>query len=152
MDAVALATADITAPIVLDKHPGMRAGRPQLIHTINAQASPNVPPIDVQPDQIVHLHIVNQTEEYHPMHLHGHLLSVLAKNGELLQGSPVHLDSILVGPAETWDVAFAADNPGIWMFHCHVLLHAGMGMVSTINYVGISTPFEVGTRSGNMPE
>ncbi len=151
-DALALAPADVSAPIVLDKHPGMRDGRPQLIHTINAEASPNVPPINVQEGQIVHLHIVNNTAEYHPMHLHGHVMSVLARNGESLQGSPVHLDSILVGPGETWDVAFAADNPGIWMFHCHVLLHAGMGMVTTINYQGVSTPFEMGSRSGNMPE
>jgi hypothetical protein len=27
-----------------------------------------------------------------------------------------------------------------------------MGMMTTINYVGYSTPFEMGTRSGNMPE
>jgi FtsP/CotA-like multicopper oxidase with cupredoxin domain len=134
--------ADVSAPIVLAKNPGIREGRPQLIHTINGQASPNLPPIDVQAGQIVHLHIVNDTEEYHPMHLHGHVLSVLAKNGESLQGSPVHLNSILVGPRETWDVAFAADNSGIWMFHCHVLLHAGMRMMTTINYVGVSTPFE----------
>jgi FtsP/CotA-like multicopper oxidase with cupredoxin domain len=79
-------------------------------------------------------------------------MSVLSRNGELLQGSPVHLDTLLVGPHETWDVAFAGDNPGIWMFHCHVLLRAGMGMSTTINYVGISTPFEMGSRSGNMAE
>jgi FtsP/CotA-like multicopper oxidase with cupredoxin domain len=64
----------------------------------------------------------------------------------------VHLDSLLVGPRDTWDVAFVADNPGVWMFHCHVLLHAAMGMVTTLNYAGISTPFEMGSRSGNMPE
>jgi len=139
-------------PIVLDKHPAVRDGRPQLVHTINGEASPNVPPLTVAEGQIVHLHIVNNTEEYHPMHLHGHVLSVLAKNGEAIAGSPVHIDSLLVGPHETWDVAFAADNPGIWMFHCHVLLHAGMGMMTTINYVGVSTPFEMGSRAGNMPE
>ncbi len=55
-------------------------------------------------------------------------------------------------PRAWTDVAFIADNPGIWMFHCHLLLHAGMGMVTTINYQSISTPFEMGTGSGNMPE
>jgi FtsP/CotA-like multicopper oxidase with cupredoxin domain len=152
LDPVAQATADVNASIVLDKHPGMRDGRPELVHTINGEASPNVPPITVSEGQIVHLHIVNNTEEYHPMHLHGHVLSVISKNGEAVAGSPVHIDSVLVGPHETWDVAFAANNPGIWMFHCHVLLHAGMGMMTTINYVGVSTPFEMGSSSGNMPE
>ena len=41
---------------------------------------------------------------------------------------------------------------GIWMLHCHVLIHAVGGMSMTINYEGISTPFAMGTRSGNVPE
>jgi FtsP/CotA-like multicopper oxidase with cupredoxin domain len=69
-----------------------------------------------------------------------------------MQGSPLHLDTVLVGPHQTWDVAFAADNPGIWMFHCHVLLHAAYGMSLTVNYAGVSTPYEMGSRSGNVPE
>jgi FtsP/CotA-like multicopper oxidase with cupredoxin domain len=151
-DPIVTNNPDVTAEIVLDKHPGIRDGRPQVIHTINGLASPNVAPINVEQGQVVHLHIVNNTEEYHPMHLHGHVMSVIAKNGQSMQGSPVHLDSLLVGPRDTWDVAFVADNPGVWMFHCHVLLHAAMGMVTTLNYAGISTPFEMGSRSGNMPE
>ena len=151
-DAVASAPADVTADVVLDAHSGIRDGEVQFIHTINGQASPSVPPITVQEGQTVRLHIVNRTGEYHPMHLHGHVLSVIAVDGQRVAGSPVHLDSVLVGPNQTVDVAFAADNPGVWMFHCHVLLHAGKGMNTTINYVGYSTPFEMGTRSGNMPE
>jgi FtsP/CotA-like multicopper oxidase with cupredoxin domain len=151
-DAVASATPDQTVPLVLDEHPGMRDGRPQLIHTINGQASPDSTPITVQEGQIVRVHIVNDTAEYHPMHFHGHVLSVIAVDGQVPQGSPIHLDSITLAPHQTADVAFAANNPGVWMVHCHVLLHAGMGMMTTINYVGYSTPFEMGTRSGNMPE
>jgi FtsP/CotA-like multicopper oxidase with cupredoxin domain len=101
---------------------------------------------------MIHLHIVNLTGEYHLMHLHGHIFTVLALNGKAIQGSPVHLDTILVGPHETWDVAFLANNPGIWMLHCHVLLHASFGMSMTVNYAGITTPFEMGSRSGNVPE
>ncbi|MGI9149056.1 MAG: multicopper oxidase family protein [Chloroflexota bacterium] len=152
VDQVAQARPDVNASIVLDKHPGMREGRPELIHTINGQASPNVLPITVSEGQLVRLHIVNNSEEYHPMHLHGHVLSVVAKNGQPIEGSPVHIDSVLVGPRETLDVAFAADNPGVWMFHCHVLLHASMGMTTTVNYTGVSTPFEMGSTSGNTPE
>jgi FtsP/CotA-like multicopper oxidase with cupredoxin domain len=98
------------------------------------------------------MHIVNTTSEYHPMHLHGHVMSVIAIDGQPAQGSPIHLDTVLIGPHQTVDVAFVANNPGVWMFHCHVLLHADMGMTTSINYVGYSTPFEMGTRSGNMPE
>jgi FtsP/CotA-like multicopper oxidase with cupredoxin domain len=151
-DPVATTTPDQIAPVLLGEHPGIRDGRPQLVHTINDAASPNIPPITVEEGQIIRLHIVNNTGEYHPMHLHGHVLSVIAVDGDPPAGSPIHLDSVLVGPNQTVDVAFAANNPGVWMFHCHVLLHAGMGMTTGINYAGYSTPFEMGTRSGNMPE
>jgi len=152
LDAVAAAAPDQTINITLGEQPGIRDGRPQLVHTINGAASPEVPPITVEEGQIVRLHIVNQTGEYHPMHLHGHVLTLLTVDGQPIQGSPVHQDSMLVGPGQTVDVAFAADNPGAWMFHCHVLLHAGMGMTTSVNYAGYSTPFEMGADSDNMPE
>jgi FtsP/CotA-like multicopper oxidase with cupredoxin domain len=151
-DAAANAHFDATYPIVLDETPGFRNGGIELVHTINGQSSPYVPPITVRQGQVIHLHIVNRTGEYHPMHIHGHIFSVLALNGAPIQGSPIHLDTLLVGPYETWDVAFLANNPGIWMLHCHVLLHASFGMSMTINYAGITTPFEMGSRTGNMPE
>ena len=47
---------------------------------------------------------------------------------------------------------FAADNPGRRMFHCHVQLHAAMGMSAMIAYEGVTTPYSFGARSGNEPE
>ena len=143
---------DVNQTIVLDKQPGFRDGRPQLIHTLNGQAAPDTAPLEVSYGETVHLQFVNASDEFHPMHMHGHVFTVLARNGVPVSGSPVQLDSILVGPRETWDVAFVADNPGIWMLHCHVLLHAEMGMMMTIKYRDVYTPYEMGTRSGNMPE
>jgi FtsP/CotA-like multicopper oxidase with cupredoxin domain len=64
----------------------------------------------------------------------------------------VHLDSVLVGPHETWVVAFVADNPGLWMLHCHVLIHAAYGLSTMVSYTGISTPYTIGTLSGDFPE
>jgi FtsP/CotA-like multicopper oxidase with cupredoxin domain len=151
-DPIAAGPFDLTAPIVLAEQPGFHDGTIQLVHTINGKASPAVPSITVHEGEVVRLHIVNDTGEYHPMHLHGHTMSVIGRDGTPLQGSPVHLDTILIGPHQTWDVAFLADNPGIWMFHCHVLLHAAMGMMMTINYAGVTTPYTMGSRSGNIPE
>lgn len=141
-----------TYPVVLAQGPGFHAGAVQLVHTINGAASPDVPPIIVHTGQTVRLHLVNDTAEYHPMHLHGHVFDVLAVDGRLLHGSPVHQDTVLVAPHQSVDVAFLADNPGIWMLHCHVLLHAAMGMSMTIDYAGVRTPYEMGSRSGNIPE
>jgi FtsP/CotA-like multicopper oxidase with cupredoxin domain len=151
-DPVATGPFDVTAPVILNPHPGFHNGALQLTHTINGQASPYVAPITVREGQLVHLHIVNANGEYHPVHVHGHVFSVISTNGVPVQGSPLHLDSVLVGPFETVDVAFLADNSGIWMFHCHVLIHAPFGMSTTINYAGISTPYEMDSRSGNIPE
>lgn len=143
---------DVTCTLKLGNHAGFHDGKFGLVHTINGRDFPAIPMIVVRSGQVVKLHIVNGTEEYHPMHLHGHVFHVLARNGVPLQGSPVRLDTLLVAPHETWDVAFTADNPGIWMLHCHVLLHAATGMDMMVAYAGVSTPFDVGRASGNIPE
>jgi len=143
---------DNTQDFILGNHPGFHDGRFGLNHTINGKEFPSVPMIMVEPGQAVKLHIVNETEEYHPIHIHGHYFTILAKNNVPLSGSPVHLDSILLAPGETWDVAFIADNPGLWMLHCHVLIHAATGMDTMVVYPNISTPYSIGRKSGNTPE
>jgi FtsP/CotA-like multicopper oxidase with cupredoxin domain len=144
--------ADVTAPVVLAEGPGFHDGSIALVHSINGAASPEVPPVLVREGQLVRLHVVNTTGEFHPMHLHGHIMTVLDVDGRAPTGSPVHVDTVLLEPHQTIDVAFAADNPGIWMLHCHVLVHASMGMSMSINYAGITTPYEMGMHSGNIPE
>jgi FtsP/CotA-like multicopper oxidase with cupredoxin domain len=144
--------ADVTAPVVLAEAPGFHDGDIQIVHSINGAASPDVPPIEVREGQLVRLHMVNTTGEFHPMHLHGHVMSVLDVDGRAPTGSPLHADTLLLAPHQTADVAFRADNPGIWMLHCHVLVHASMGMSMSINYSGVTTPFAMGSRSGNVPE
>jgi FtsP/CotA-like multicopper oxidase with cupredoxin domain len=86
---------DVTAPIVLGSHPGFHEGALELMHTINGLASPEDPPDNVREGQIVHLHIVIETGEYHPMQVHGHVFSLLAKTGEPMQSSPLHRDNRL---------------------------------------------------------
>jgi len=141
-----------TYPLVLGEKPGRRMGTIQLVHTINGKAFPDIPEIRVTEGETVKLHIVNGTNEYHPMHLHGHVFTVLAVDGKPMTGSPIREDSVLVEPHGSADVAFVADNPGLWMFHCHVLLHAAFGMDMMVVYPGIQTPYTVGTDSNNIPE
>jgi hypothetical protein len=45
-----------------------------------------------------------------------------------------------------------AQNPGIWMFHCHNLPHAAHGLVTHVAYEGVTTPFRMGKSAGNEPE
>jgi len=143
---------DVTYQVVLGEEGGIRNFQPELIHTINGKAAPMGTTYLVREGEVVRLRIVNETGEFHTMHLHGHVLTVLDRDGGAPRGSPLHLDSLLVSPHERWDVAFVADNPGLWMFHCHVLLHAALGMSAMVSYDGVTTPFDLGARSGNQPE
>ncbi|MCL6592623.1 MAG: multicopper oxidase domain-containing protein, partial [Alicyclobacillus sp.] len=36
---------------------------------------------------------------------------------------PESANTVLLGPSQTADIEFVADNPGNWMFHCHILDH-----------------------------
>jgi hypothetical protein len=38
------------------------------------------------------------------------------------------------------------------MFHCHVLMHASMGMSAMVVYAGVTTPYRMGPGTGNTPE
>ena len=79
----------------------------------------------------VALHLINETDFAHPMHLHGHFFRVLAVNGKKNPRREWR-DTVMMGPRESVDVAFVADNLGEWMFHCHILDHAAGGMMGTL--------------------
>jgi FtsP/CotA-like multicopper oxidase with cupredoxin domain len=143
---------DRTYEMTLGNHFGFHDGQFQLVHTINSKASPHGTDYAVMPGESVRFVIDNQTDEFHSMHLHGHPFAVLKRDDTPVRGSPIHADSLLVGPRERWEIAFQADNPGLWMFHCHVLIHAAFGMVATVSYPDLESPFEMGTHSGNQPE
>jgi FtsP/CotA-like multicopper oxidase with cupredoxin domain len=106
----------------------------------------------VRGDDVVRMHVENHSGEVHPMHLHGHHAVVLARNGVPSTGSRWWVDSLNVLDNESYDIAFVADNPGIWMDHCHNLKHAAEGMVAHLMYEGVDTPFRAGTGTGNQPE
>ena len=75
----------------------------------------------------VALDVWNDTSWAHAMHLHGHHFWI-ERQGELL---PQKRDTHLMAPGEQARLLFLADNPGLWLFHCHMLEHhaAGMGAV-----------------------
>ena len=77
------------------------------------------------------LAIDNQTAWHHPIHLHGHSFRVVTRNGAPTKYREWR-DTVLLAPRERADIAFVADNPGDWMFHCHILDHQEGGMMSII--------------------
>lgn len=132
--------------------PGFLDGRPGYWWSINGRIVPHVPMYMVAEGDVVAMRITNASGEVHPMHLHGHHLVVLTRNGVASSGSPWWVDSLDVEHGATYDVAFVADNPGIWMDHCHNLPHAVEGLMTHLMYDGVTTPFVLGPASGNDPE
>src|SRR5215207_2922327 len=146
------AQADRRFDYSIGRRPGFVRGRPGLWWSINGHLYPNVPMYVVRDGDVVIMHIDNHSGEVHPMHLHGHHAVVLARNGVAATGSPWWFDSLNVLDGETYDIAFVATNPGIWLDHCHHLKHAVDGMVAHLMYEGISTPYRIGGTPDNQPE
>jgi FtsP/CotA-like multicopper oxidase with cupredoxin domain len=137
---------------LIGRRPGFVKGRPGMWWSINGHLYPNVPMFVVREGDVALVHIENRSSEVHPMHLHGHHMVVLARNGVAATGSPWWVDSLNVAAKESYDVAFVADNPGIWMDHCHNLKHAADGMVAHLMYEGFGTPYRIAGPADNRPE
>jgi len=73
----------------------------------------------------------NATAWHHPIHLHGHSFRVISRNGSPTPHREWQ-DTVLMAPREKIEIAFVADNPGDWMFHCHILEHQAGGMMGVI--------------------
>jgi FtsP/CotA-like multicopper oxidase with cupredoxin domain len=58
-----------------------------------------------------------------------------------LTAQTARIDTVFVQPSETYDVVFRADNPGLWMLHCHMVQHDAHGMDMRVVYNNISVPF-----------
>ena len=89
---------------------------------------------------VVGCRIANTTAVSHPMHLHGHHGLVVSRNGVPSTGAPWWVDSLEVDPRESYDLRLVADNPGVWMFHCHNLPHARAGLMTHLMYEGVRPP------------
>lgn len=118
------------------------------VFTVNGQAAPDIPDVVVRRGDRVRLRFVNaSTMSHHPMHLHGHQFDVVALDGNTLD-DPVTRNVVLLAPGETADVEFTANNPGVWMLHCHDLHHADAGMHQMLRYEGFE-PVGDGTGGGD---
>ena len=137
---------------VISRRFGIIDGRPGNFWTINGKLFPDVPMFHVSEGDVVVMKIVNDSADVHPMHLHGHHVVVLSRDGVAASGSPWWVDSLDVHPHESYEIAFVADNPGIWADHCHTLLHAVDGLIAHVMYNGVTTPFTINGEAGNKPE
>ena len=103
--------------------------------SLNGEYWPQVTPLMIATGQRVVIEMVNHSMMAHPMHLHGHAFQVMALNGTPRAGAV--RDTVLVPPMGTVTIAFDANNPGRWAFHCHNLYHMMTGMITEVRYPAI---------------
>ncbi|MEK7602907.1 MAG: copper oxidase [Patescibacteria group bacterium] len=110
------------------------------LFTINGLAYPDIEALNVKAGERVRLRLINPgSMPIHPIHLHGHQFKIVAVDGnELAPAQQYYRNTIPVGPGESFDIEFVANNAGVWALHCHELHHAAGGMVTTLNYEGFS--------------
>jgi FtsP/CotA-like multicopper oxidase with cupredoxin domain len=82
--------------------------------------------------------ITNKAIWAHPIHLHGFFFQEVDEKGVPL--SPrAWKDTIHVPVDETRRFLVKLDRRGSWMFHCHILDHAEIGLMSTVDVGDIDT-------------
>jgi FtsP/CotA-like multicopper oxidase with cupredoxin domain len=111
----------------------MNSGSAWFINGVAADEGSHVmkPMLTLARDKSHVIAMTNATAWHHPMHLHGHSFRVISRNGQPTRHREWQ-DTVLVSPREKVEIAFVADNPGDWMFHCHVLEHQAGGMMGVI--------------------
>lgn len=82
----------------------------------------------VKAGERVRLEFNNSTTMWHPLHLHGHTFALGGGRGGARK------DTALILPNGSLTVDFDADNPGLWMVHCHNVYHAEAGMMTVLGY------------------
>ncbi|KAF0381434.1 extracellular dihydrogeodin oxidase/laccase [Gigaspora margarita] len=94
-------------------------------------------------DAAVEIFIINNTTDSHPFHVHGHDFFVLyngennsdiksPQKSEFNFKDPVIRDVVTVLPNSTTVILYSANNPGVWLFHCHIQWHLSMGMAAQL--------------------
>lgn len=90
-----------------------------------AQLGKTVPFFKMKVGETMKLHVVNIGNLDHTLHVHEiPLVSLAVLNG---RPWPAQVVPLLSGAMDTLQITFK--NPGIWLFHCHVVSHADAGMI-----------------------
>jgi FtsP/CotA-like multicopper oxidase with cupredoxin domain len=111
----------------------------QLKHTINGYVYCNIPGLNMTTGQRVRWYVLSLGNEdsLHTAHWHG--ISLLA-DGK-------HMDQVVVQSSSLLVLDAYADNPGTWLFHCHLTDHIEGGMMALFTVTG---PPPVHTLNGKV--
>ncbi|KAK0614697.1 Cupredoxin [Immersiella caudata] len=97
-------------------------------------------PFIVKKGQTVELVLNNKHFAHHPFHFHGHHFQVCQRAAQFAgdateidcSGELMERDTIDIEGNSHAVIRFKADNPGVWLFHCHIEWHVPLGLTATI--------------------
>jgi hypothetical protein len=83
--------------------------------------------------------------DHHPIHLHGYAFKIIGTDGGWARDKAKRLPetTVLVQVGSAKVIEFIADNPGDWLFHCHMTHH-------TMTQMGHDFPNMVGVETGGF--
>lgn len=105
--------------------------------TFDGETRPDEPVLS-SPEGTYTFEIQNKSGTYHPMHFHGIRLQVVGLDGASVQ-SLAWKDTVSVPPGSALTLAMALDNPGRWLYHCHILEHEEAGMKGELDILSPAT-------------
>ena len=93
------------------------------MHSINGYIFGNLRGLEAKNGEKVRWYLLGMGNEVdlHSPHWHGKVVRYHQRNTDVIE--------LLPGSMATADML--ADNPGTWMFHCHVADHIDAGMLTT---------------------
>lgn len=91
--------------------------------SLNGKSFPATQPYSGKVGDWVLVHYYNEGLQIHPMHQHQFPQLVFAKDGIPLD-HPYWADVVTVAPGERYSVLYQLVDPGVWVWHCHILTHA----------------------------
>jgi FtsP/CotA-like multicopper oxidase with cupredoxin domain len=111
---------DRTYALFAHQLPPPVTGLPRNFQCVNGRAyAGNTPTLRARVGEDVEIHAIGMDSNFHTFHIHGHRWKDPA-------GATV--DNPSMGPNETVTARFVEDNPGRWLYHCHVFTHQDAGM------------------------
>lgn len=95
-------------------------------------------------NSVVEIIVNNHDPGKHPFHLHGHAFQIVTRSDEEagdydpnnatqqnFPATPMRRDTALIRPNGYMVLRYRADNPGVWIFHCHIEWHVDSGLIMT---------------------
>jgi len=118
------------------------------ILTMNGKVMPSTEPLVADIGDTIWIRYGNLSAmDHHPIHLHGYAFKIIGTDGGWAKDKSVLVPetTVLVPTGSAKVIELLANNPGDWVFHCHMTHHM-------MNQMGHEFPNMIGMKIGNFNE